>query len=172
MKTIPLLAAALLAFSTLTARAATMTLSSHPGVDVTATFTFSPASLGAVSSAFKFETAKGLLGPSNNPSDQSGFKNSAKDLFAITVIPATKSAFVHFFLTTAKGDIHLVADVNGRVAKLLPPPWRADAKEFLRVETIQSRKVKLSTTDFAHAPFKTHTFWVKVDTQGGMTLVP
>ena len=65
-----------------------------------------------------------------------------------------------------------VADVNGTVAKLLPQPWRDDAKGFLRVETIQGRKVKLSTTDFSHGPFKTHTFSVKVDAQGGIALVP
>ena len=99
-----------------------MTISSNPGADVTATFTSGTANVGSVSSAFKFETARGLLGPSNNPRDQSGFKNSAKDLFAIAVEPAMKSEFGHFFIMTAKGDLNLVSDVNGRVAKLLPQP--------------------------------------------------
>ena len=33
-----------------------------------------------------------------------------------------ESEFVHFFIMTAKGDLNLVSDVNGRVAKLLPQP--------------------------------------------------
>jgi len=141
---------------------ATMTISSNPGVDVTVTLAI-PATdpdQGPASCSFTFQTAKGLLGPSSNPTDQSGFANSAQDLFAVTVEPATKAAFVHFFLTSAKGNVVLVNDVNARVAKLLSPPWKSNAKGFLRVETIQGRKVKLSTTDFAHAPFQTHTFWV------------
>ena len=148
-----------------------MTITADAGQDVIATITFG-ASVAPASSKFKFETAKGLLGSSSNPTDQSGFKNSAKDLFAIAVTPATKSAFTYFFLTTAKGDVSLVNNVNARVAKLLPQPWREDAKEFLRVESIQGRKVKLQTTDYAHAPFKTHTFSVRVDTLGGITLAP
>src|SRR6516164_317401 len=130
---------------------ATMTISSNPGVDVTVTLAI-PATdpdQGPASCSFTFQTAKGLLGPSSNPTDQSGFANSAQDLFAITVEPATKAAFVHFFLTSAKGNVIFVNDVNARVAKLLSPPWRSDAKGFLRVETIQGRKVELSTTDFA-----------------------
>jgi hypothetical protein len=79
---------------------------------------------------------------------------------------------VHFFLTSAKGKVVFVNDVNARVAKLLSPPWKDDAKGFLRVETIQGRKVELSTTDFAHAPFQTHTFWVTVGASGKVTLAP
>ena len=30
----------------------------------------------------------------------------------------------------------------------------------------------LDTIDFSHAPFQTHDFWVQVDLQGGLTLVP
>lgn len=127
---------------------------------------------GPVSCSFTFQTAKGLLGPSSNPTDQSGFANSTRDLFAVTVGPVTKAAFVHFFLTSAKGNVVLVNDVNARVAKLLSPPWKDDAKGFLRVETIQERKVELSTTDFAHAPFQTHTFWVNVSASGKVALAP
>ena len=151
---------------------AAMTISSNPGVSVTTTFTFGSASLAPASSAFTFTTAKGLLGPSSNPISQSGFKNGAGDLFAITTEPATKSAFVYFFLTTGNGNLTLRSDVNKRVAQLLPQPWRDDAKEFLRVETIHGRKVKLSTTDYSHAPFKTHAFWVKVDAVGSVWLLP
>jgi hypothetical protein len=98
--------------------------------------------------------------------------NSSKNLFGITVIPVTKAAFVHFFLTAADGNMILITDVNSRVAKLLQHPWKGTAKEFLRIEKIQGRRVRLSTTEFAHAPFQTHTFWVSVDSLGGVTLSP
>jgi hypothetical protein len=151
---------------------ATMSISFNPGQDVTVTLALSATDpeTGPVSSSFTFQTAKGLLGPSSNPTDQSGFANSAQDLFAVTVEPATKAAFVHFFLTSGKGNVVFVNDVNARVAKLLSPPWKDDAKGFLRVETIQERKVELSTTDFAHAPFQTHTFWVTVGATGKVRL--
>jgi hypothetical protein len=151
---------------------ATMSISSNPGQDVTVTLGL-PATdpeAGPVSCSFTFQTAKGLLGPSSNPTDQSGFMNSAQDLFAVTVEPATKAAFVHLFLTSVKGNVVFVNNVNARVAKLLSQPWKDDARGFLRVETIQGRKVELSTTDFAHAPFQTHTFWVTVGATGKVRL--
>ena len=153
---------------------ATMSISSNPGQDVTVTLALPATDPEAdpVSCSFTFQTAKGLLGPSSNPTDQSGFANSAQDLFAVTVEPATKAAFVHFFLTSAKGNVVFLNAVNARVAKLLSPPWKDDAKGFLRVEAIQERKVELSTTDFAHAPFQTHTFWVTVGAKGKLTLAP
>ena len=160
--------------SVLSARGATMSISSNPGQDVTVKLDL-PANNTEevpVSCSFTFQTAKGLLGPSSNPTDQSGFANSAQDLFAITVQPVTKAAFVHFFLTSANGNVLLVSDINARVAKLLSPPWKDDAEGFLRVETIQGRKVKLQTTDFAHAPFQSHTFWVTVDAMGRVTVAP
>ena len=174
MKYTTLLACLILGCCGLNTSAATMTISSNPGVDVTVKLALPTANTeaGPSSGTFVFPTTKGLLGPSANPTSQSGFANSAKNLFAVTVIPATKSAFVHFFLTSAAGNVIVITDVNSRVAKLLPQPWKGTAKGFLRVEKIQGHKVKLSTTDFAHAPFQTHTFWVSVDLQGGVTLVP
>jgi len=151
-----------------------MSISFNPGQDVTVNLALSATDpeTGPVSCSFTFQAAKGLLGPSSNPTSQSGFANSAQDLFAITVQPATKAAFVHFFLTSANGNVLLVSDVNARVAKLLSPPWKDDAEGFLRVETIQGRKAQLQTTDFAHAPFQSHTFWVNVDAMGGITVAP
>src|SRR5438046_10204915 len=143
---------------------AMMSISANPGQDVTVTLAL-PATnpqAGPVSCAFTFQTTKGLLGPSSNPTDQSGFANSTQDLFAVTVEPATKAAFVHFFLTSAKGNVVFANDVNARVAKLLSLPSKDDAKGFLRVETIQGRKVKISTTDFAHEPFQSHKFRIIV----------
>ncbi|MDQ6765715.1 MAG: hypothetical protein M3Z22_06405 [Verrucomicrobiota bacterium] len=155
------------------AQASTMSISSNPGQDVTVKLT-PPANseAGPSSAAFVFETGKGLVGPTSNPTSQDGFANAAKNVFAITVIPATKSAFVYFFLTSAKGDVILVSDVNNRAAKLLSTPWKTDAEGFLRVESIQGRKVKLSTTNFAHAPFQTHTFSIAIDALGQMKLAP
>jgi hypothetical protein len=160
--------------SVLSARGATMSISSNPGQDVTVKLDLPANNTEGVpvSCSFTFQTAKGLLGPSSNPTSQSGFANSAQDLFAITVQPVTKAAFVHFFLTSANGNVLLVSDVNARIAKLLSPPWKDDAEGFLRVETIQGRKVQLQTTDFAHAPFQSHTFWVSVDAMGGVTVAP
>ena len=174
MKYLSLLACLILGCCGLNAGAATMTISSNPGVDVTVKLALPTANTeaGASSGTFVFPTSKGLLGSSANPTSQSGFANSSKNLFAITVIPATKSAFVHFFLTSAAGNVILITDVNSRVPNLLPQPWKGTAKGFLRVEKIQGHKLKLSTTDFAHAPFQTHTFWVTVNLQGGVALVP
>lgn len=171
MKTIPLLIGILLTFSALSAGAATMAITSVQGQNVTVKFTFGSADLAPANAAFTFNTGKGLLGSSSNPTDQSGFQNSAHDLFAITVIPATKAAFVYLFLTTSKGDISLLSNISRRVAWSLPQPWRDDAKGFLRVERIHGRRVKLSTTDFAHAPFRTHSFWVWVHEDGAITFL-
>ena len=168
MKAYSLLIGFAVVFSTLTAGAAVMTISSNPGQDVTAKFTFGTVDVGPGNGSFTFETGKGLIGPSSNPTDQSGFKNSAGDLFAIAVTPATKAAFVYFFLANSKSDFILVNDVNRRVARMLSQPWCEDAKGYLRVEMIHGRNVKLETIDYAHAPFKTHTFWVRVDRAGGI----
>ncbi len=168
------LACALLACSAFPAAASTMTITSNPGADVTVKITLAPAgsSDGPTSGAFVFPTAKGLLGPTSNPTDQAGLSNSAGNLFAITVEPATKSAFVHLFLTKAKGNLLLLGNVNSAVAKLLPARWKSEAKEFLRVEKITGRKVEMETTDYSHGPFKTYTFRVSVSSSGHITLAP
>ena len=113
-----------------------------------------------------------MLGPSTNPAAKTGFANFSKNLFAVAVSPATKTTFTHIFLT-AKGPHQIfISDVNERVSKLLAQPWRDGAKAWLRVERMLGRRIKLQTIDFAHAPFQVHTFWVKVDAQGGITLAP
>ena len=154
------------------AAASTMTITFNPGVDVTVKVTLAPAtsSDGPQSGSFVFTTAKGLLGPTSNPTDQTGFSNAAQDLFAITVEPATKSAFVHLFLTKPKGNLMLLGNVDPAVAKLLPARWRDAAKEFLRVEKIAGRKIKMETTDYSTGPFQTYTFWVYVSRKGQITL--
>ena len=174
MKNTSLFAGLLLACSALMADAATMTITKNLGVDVTVHFALGSQGpdAGPVASAFTFQAAKGLVGPSSNPGSQAGFANSAKDLFAVVVSPATKSAFAHIFLTGKGPHQIFIADVNGRVSKLLPKPWRDGAKYWLRIEKLQGRKIKFQTIDFSHAPYQTHDFWVQVDLQGGLTLVP
>ena len=159
MKITSLLACMIPACCALSATAATMTITSNPGTDVTVKFTLGASNVdaGPVNSSFTFATAKGLLGPSSNPTDQSGFANHGKDLFAITVEPATKAAFVHLFLAPAKGNLIFLNDVNTAVADLLPKR-KSDAKEFLRVESIRGRKIRMETIDYSHAPFKTRSF--------------
>jgi hypothetical protein len=153
----------------LSARAATMTIDTN-GPDVTVKLALPANNMEGipVSCAFTFLDVKGLLGPSSDPTSQSGFANSAQDLFAITLQPVTKAAFARFFLTSANGNVILVSDVNERVAKILASPWGSHAKEFLRVESIQGRKVQLETVDFEHAPRQRHTFWFTVDAMGGL----
>jgi len=172
MKHIVPLACLVLACFELSAAASTMTITSNLGVDVTVKITLAPADSdnGPTSGSFVFTTAKGLLGPSSNPADQSGFANAAKDLFAITVEPVTKAAFVHLFLTRPKGNLILLGRINSAVAKLLPARWRSEAKEYLRVEEIDGRKIKLQTTDYSTGPFKTYAFWVSVSRKGEIRL--
>ena len=174
MKTSFLLAGLWLVASALMADAATMTITTNPGADVTVRFALGSQGpdAGPVQSTFTFQASKGVIGPSANPGSQTGFANAAKDLFAVAVSPATKSAFAHIFLT-GKGPRQIfIADVNARVSKLLAQPWRDGAKSWLRIEKVQGRKIKFQTADFSHAPFQVHDFWVNVDAQGGLTLVP
>ncbi len=156
------------------ADAATMNITRNPGTDVTVHFALGSQGpdAGPVQSTFTFQASKGVVGPSSNPASQTGFANAAKDLFAVAVSPATKTAIAHIFLTGKGPQQIFIADVNARVSKLLPQPWRNGAKVWLRIEKLQGRKIKFETIDFSHAPFQVHDFWVKVDPQGGLTLVP
>src|SRR5206468_5241048 len=80
-------------FFGLSARGVTMGISSNPGQDVTVKLALPANSTetSPVSCSFTFQAGKGLLGPSSDPTSQSGFANSAGDLFAITVEPVTKA---------------------------------------------------------------------------------
>lgn len=113
------------------ARAATMTIDTS-GPDVTVKLALPANNMEGVpvSCAFTFQDVKGLLGPSSDPTSQSGFANSAQDLFAITLQPVTKAAFVRFFLTSANGNVILVSDVNERVAKILASHGVAMRRSF------------------------------------------
>ena len=83
---------------------------------------------------FDFGATKGLLGPSSNPSDQSGFVNADMTLVAVNHQPATKSSYVHLFLRSVDGDVTFLIS-NARVARLLREPWAKSAANSLRVES-------------------------------------
>jgi hypothetical protein len=123
-----------------------------------------------VLAAFTFSSAKGFLGSSSNPSDQSGFANADKTLFGVNYQPVTKSSFVHLFFVTKTGDLLYMNNINSRVARLLPEQWSESAREFLRIERISGRKLNLQTVDFSGASRQMFEFSVNVSGDGSITL--
>ena len=98
---------------------------------------------------FDFGATRGFLGPSTRPSSQNGFSNADRTLFAVNNAPLTKSSYVHLFLRSPQGDFLFLNDVNGRIASLLKGRFSNSAKYFLRVESVEGRKLRLQTVDFA-----------------------
>ena len=117
-----------------------------------------------------FASEKGFLGPSSNPTDQSGFANKENTVFGVSYEPVTKACFVKLFLLNASGTLVFVNNVNARAAKLLPAPWAANARDFLRIEKIVGRRVYLQTIDFSTGARPTHNFSVLVAPDGTLTL--
>jgi hypothetical protein len=115
---------------------------------------------------FIFQSEKGFLGSSSNPTDQSGFANHENSLFGISYEPVTKACFVKLFLLNQSGTLVLVNNVNSRAAKFLPKHWAEDAREFLRIEKIVGRRVHLQTTDFATGARPVYNFSVEVTPDG------
>jgi hypothetical protein len=91
-------------------------------------------------------------------------------VFGVSYEPVTKACFVKLFLLNASGTLVFVNNVNARAAKLLPAPWAARAREFLRIENIVSRHVYLQTVDFSTGARPTHNFSVLVAPDGTLTL--
>ena len=119
---------------------------------------------------YVFASEKGFLGPSSNPTDQSGFANKENTVFGVSYQPVTKASFVKLFLLNASGTLVFVNNVNTRAAKLLPAPWSEHAREFLRIESIVGRHVYLQTVDFSNSGRPTHNFSVQVAADGRLTL--
>jgi hypothetical protein len=119
---------------------------------------------------YVFASEKGFLGPSSNPTDQSGFANKENTVFGVSYEPVTKACFVKLFLLNASGTLVFVNNVNARAAKLLPAPWAERAREFLRIEKIVGRRVYLQTIDFSTGARPTHNFSVLVAPDGTLTL--
>ena len=79
---------------------------------------------------YVFASQKGFLGPSSNPTDQSGFANKENTVFGVSYEPVTKACFVKLFLLNASGTLVFVNNVNTRAAKLLRAPWAERAGVF------------------------------------------
>ena len=119
---------------------------------------------------YVFASEKGFLGPSSNPTDQSGFANEENTVFGVSYEPVTKACFVKLFLLNESGTLVFVNNVNTRAAKLLPARWADNAREFLRIESIVGRRVDLQTVDFSTGARPTHNFSVLVSPDGTLTL--
>ena len=119
---------------------------------------------------YVFASEKGFLGPSSNPTDQSGFANEENTVFGVSYEPVTKACFVKLFLLNESGTLVFVNNVNTRAAKLLPARWAENAREFLRIESIVGRRVDLQTVDFSTGARPTHDFTVLVSPDGTLTL--
>jgi len=65
---------------------------------------------------YVFASEKGFLGPSSNPTDQSGFANKENTVFGVSYEPVTKACFVKLFLLNASGTLVFVNNVNTRAA--------------------------------------------------------
>jgi hypothetical protein len=124
----------------------------------------------ALTNEYVFASEKGFLGPSSNPTDQSGFANKENTVFGVSYEPVTKACFVKLFLLNAFGALVFVNNVNTRAAKLLPALWAEHAREFLRIEKIAGRRVYLQTVDFSTGARPTHNFSVLVAADGTLTL--
>lgn len=125
---------------------------------------------GNLEATFDFGHTKGFLGPSSNPSDQSGFSNADKTIVAVNHQPVTKSSYVHLFLRSPSGDITFINDVNGRVAGLMKDRWAETAKHFLRVESISGRELTLQTVDSSRASQEKYEFTITVSRDGSISL--
>ena len=119
---------------------------------------------------YVFASEKGFLGPSSDPTDQSGFANEENTVFGVSYEPVTKACFVKLFLLNASGTLVFVNNVNTRAAKLLPARWAENAREFLRIENIVGRCVDLQTVDFSTGARPTHNFSVLAALDGTLTL--
>jgi hypothetical protein len=115
-----------------------------------------------------FQSPKGFLGPSSNPTDQSGFANHENSVFGVSYEPVTKACFVKLFLLNGSGTLVFVNNVNTRAAKFLPKRWAQNAREFLRIEKITGRRVYLQTTDFATGARPVLNFSVVVKPDGDL----
>ena len=130
---------------------------------------------GELRVAFDFNAVRGFLGPSTNPSSQVGFSNEDRTLFAVNNQPVTKSSLVHIFVYASNGDLIFLNNVNARVASLLKDNFANAVKNFLRVEGINGRAVRIQAVDFSapqsdpiHAP--QYNFSIFVDERGTISL--
>lgn len=124
----------------------------------------------AITTQFALPPDKGLLGSSANSGSQAGFMNAEMTIFAVNHQPYTKTSYVYLFLRSPNG-LQMLQDVNGRIAAIIPPEWRASASGFLRVEHIIGRELFLQAVEFTPPGRRALQFSVTVDTNGGLRFI-
>jgi hypothetical protein len=131
--------------------------------------TGSPDNADLLVNEYTFSSEKGFLGPSSDPTNQSGFANSENTVFGVSYEPVTKACFVKLFLLNSSGTLVFVNNVNHRVANVLHGTLASNAREFLRIEKIVDRHIYLRTADFSHGDQPSKEFRVTISTQGTIT---
>ncbi len=122
-------------------------------------------------------TGKGILGPSHDPNDQSGFQNAQGTLFGFNLRPATKTSYPYLFYRDQNGQIHLIANLPVRAAKVLPNSasiWKGwiDSGRFLQIEKIAQNVVTLYSMAWDDASKKVEIrFSLTVDSRGSVSYV-
>ncbi len=126
---------------------------------------------GSLNATFDFGVTRGFLGPSSNPSDQTGFSNADKTIVAVNHQPVVKSSYVHLFLrSSTSGDVTFINNVNERIARLLKGKWAETAKYFLRIESISGRNITFQTVDFGSANREKYEFTTTFSRDGTFSL--
>jgi hypothetical protein len=86
---------------------------------------------------------------------------------------ATKSAEVHIWLRSARGDLLFLNDVNERVARLLRGRLAEAAAEVLRVKAIRGRKIYLVAVHYPTKQgdsIKEYDFVIRASSKGELSL--
>ncbi|MDF1753322.1 MAG: caspase family protein [Verrucomicrobiales bacterium] len=121
-------------------------------------------------------TAKGILGPSSNPNDDTGFQNQSGRLFGFNLQPATKSSYPYVFYRDQNGQIHLIDNLPQRVVKVLPgnlADWRGyfEGGGFLRIESIKEDVIVLHSFAWRNSNRVDIRFSISVDSRGNISFV-
>jgi hypothetical protein len=99
------------------------------------------------------------------------FSNKEENIKVVYTRPATKSGYVHMWLTFENGDLLFLNDVNGRVAKLLNGNAAEWAKSWLRATKISGRLISVAAIE-GESPYvrRAYEFAIKVGKRGEISL--
>jgi hypothetical protein len=99
------------------------------------------------------------------------FSNKEENIKVVNRWPATKSGYVHMWLTFETGDLLFLNDVNGRVAKLLNGNAAEWAKSWLAATKISGRLISLAAIE-GESPYvrRAYEFAIKVGKRGEISL--
>lgn len=87
---------------------------------------------------FQLPFGKGLLGPSDRPSEAKPFELEDGWLVALNEQPVTKTSIVHLYLKGQNGKWAELPNIQQRILKIAASgQWRMNA-EFVRVESLQT----------------------------------